>query len=163
MSMTVTKHFNQSLRDFNNKGVNMLGLKINEFDNSDGTIKSFNKIFPMTQLRGDGDVEILNIVDRGQFSNNLYMRNIEVNGKNIEHDFGENNFYDNKDFALADNIRFKYYAKDLEGKTIAVGYNQGEIAEQLNCGIGVIKRKMFKDIDKSSKTQYLFNVTRVEL
>ena len=147
----------------------MLGVKINEFDNSDGTVETFNKIFPQTQLAnnvavvGGGNVEILDIVDRGNFSNNLYMRNIEVDGVNIEHDFGESNFYNNKDFAENDSVRFKYFAKNFNGELVAVGYNCGELATKLGCNISVIKRRLTKDVDVLSPTDHKFNVTRIEL
>jgi hypothetical protein len=141
----------------------MLGVKINEFDNSDGTIKSFNRIFPRTPLEGEGDVEILDIVDRGTFSNNLYMRNIEVNGENVEHDFGENNFYNNADFIGNDSVKFKYFAKDFDGNLLAKGYGQSELAEKLGCNISVIKRRLIKTVDAGSPTDHKFNITRIEL
>ena len=141
----------------------MLGVKINEFDNSDGTIKSFNRIFPKTPLEGEGDVEILDIVDRGHFSNNLYMRNIEVNGEKIEHDFGEGNFYNNVDFIGNDSVQFKYFAKNFNGEVLAVAYKCSELASKMDCNISVIKRRLIKTVDAESPTEHKFNVTRIEL
>ena len=141
----------------------MLGIKINEFDNSDGTIKSFNKIFPMTQLKGEGDVEILDIVDSGNFSNNLYMRNVEVNGKSRKHDFGESNFYDSSGFNMEENVRFKYSARNLEGTLLATAYNQADLAKKLECHINIIKRRLIDTVNSSSGSKYLFNVSRVDV
>lgn len=142
----------------------MLGVKINEFDNSDGTIKSFNKLFPRTVLGGFGDVEILGIVDKRVLTENSpYVRIIEVNGVTQEHDFGEKNFRDGEMFNNDYNIRFKYLARNLEGKVIAKAYGCEDLASKLDCHISVIKRRLIKDVGAGSNTTHLFNVTRQEL
>jgi len=57
----------------------MFGVKIREFDDSDGSVESFNKIFPNTPLEGVGKVEILGIT---QVNNgNVYMRDVSFNDK----------------------------------------------------------------------------------
>ena len=67
----------------------MFGEKILEFDNSEGTVDSFNKIFPNTPLKGEGNVEILGITEN---AGSVYIRDIKVNEEIIPFDFGENNF-----------------------------------------------------------------------
>jgi hypothetical protein len=111
-----------------------------------------------------GHVEILDIVDtENLLTQNMFVRNIEVNGNLFEHDFGRNNFFNNEDFLQADNVRFKYYAKDLDGETIATAYNCEELAEKLGCHVSVIKRRLAKEINRDSNTDNLFNVSRKEL
>tara|TARA_R100000951_G_scaffold101420_1_gene92991 strand:+ start:44399 stop:44827 length:429 start_codon:yes stop_codon:yes gene_type:complete len=142
----------------------MLGIKINEFDNSDGTILAFNKIFPKTLLEGEGNVEIGDIVDSKDLTKqSAYVRLLEVNGVEQEHDFGENNFYNNEDFLIADNVRFKYQAKDLSGTVLAQAFNCNDLADELDCHVSVIKRRLISDVTAESNTEHLFNVTRKEI
>lgn len=142
----------------------MFGIKINEFDNTDGTIESFNKVFPNTPINGaGGQVEILEIVDKGRLNNDMYTRYVDINGEVIEFNFGAANFLDNEDFLLCDRIRFKYYAKDLDGKTVGVAFNMNDLAKQLNCDVGVIKNRLVNTVNEKSHTPFKFNVTKVEL
>lgn len=142
----------------------MLGQKINEFDNSDGSIETFNKIFPHTKLSGNGSVEILDIVEtKDIFVSNPFIRNIDVNGTIIQHDFGSDNFINNVDFQEADNVRFKYYARDLDGNVLAVAYNCDDLAKKMNCNVAVIKRRLVSQVDASTKSENKFNVSRREL
>lgn len=143
----------------------MLGVKINKFDNSNGTVKSFNEIFPATKLNEDEyvDVEILSIVDTTIISGSVYTRNLKVGDKIIRHDFGESNFYNNEDFIAAENVRFKYLASDLDGNRLARGYSAKELADKLEVDVGVIKRRLINKVDENSNTDYMFNVQRQEL
>jgi hypothetical protein len=142
----------------------MFGVKINQFDNSDGTIESFNGIFPNTPICGEGGfVEILDIVDKGKFNNDVYVRYVSINGEIEEFDFGKANFLNNEDFLLCDRIRFKYFAKDLKGKIIGVAFNMDDLAKQLKCDVGVIKNRLVKNVDEKSYTPFKFNVTKIEL
>lgn len=150
----------------------MFGLKINEFDNSDGTVDSFNKAFPKTGIveREDYYVEIGSIVEReNMFESSPYVRYLRIydgdyNLKTkVEHDFGESNFYYNEDFIASDKIQFKYCAKDLNGVVLAKGYSCEEVARKLGCHISVIKRRLGKRVDENSNTKNLFNITRKEI
>lgn len=141
----------------------MFGTKVNEFDNSDGTIKSFNEIFPNTPLEGEGDVEILDIVDSNIFTSTVFNRDIEINGVVVQHDFGFNNFIDNQDFLEADNVRFKYLAKDLDEKVIARGFTFDELAEQLNVKVNIVKRRINVTVDNTMNPYHKFNVSRREM
>lgn len=138
----------------------MFGVKINEFDNTLGTIEDFNKIFPNTKLSGKGDVEILDIADD---QNDVYVRNIEVNGKIITHDFGSSNFLYNEDFLINDKIRFKYFAKDVGGNIIAKAYNFKALAEQLDVSTSFTKARFANPIDLEGVESRAFNITRKEL
>jgi hypothetical protein len=138
----------------------MFGLKIMEFDNTDGTVESFNKIFSNTPLDGTGEVEILGIT---RFNNgNLYMRDISLNGEVFALDFGEQNFV-NPNYFAEDKTRFKYVAKDINDKTIATAFNIKELSEKLGCGESIVKTRLVKRVDRNSETRYLFNVTRTEV
>ena len=141
----------------------MFGLKINEFDNSDGTIESFNNIFPNTPLEGEGDVEILDIVDLNIYSSTLYLREIEVNGVVTDHDFGYNNFGDESFFDETEPVRFRYFAKDLSGAIIATGFSFRELADKLDVKVGILKRRIKETIDKDSRAKHEFNIIRREL
>jgi len=142
----------------------MFGLKINEFDNSNGSVEVFNKIFPKTLLEGEGYVEILNIVDsKGLTNSSVYVRMISVDGEMMKFDFGEGNFHNNEDFAIADNVRFKYKAKDLDGKVVAQAYNCDNLAKELGCHVSVIKRRLISNVNMYSNTDHLFNITREEI
>jgi hypothetical protein len=138
----------------------MFGLKIMEFDSTDGTVESFNKIFSNTPLDGTGEVEILGIT---RFNNgNLYMRDISLNGEVFALDFGEQNFV-NPNYFAEDKTRFKYVAKDINDKTIATAFNIKELSEKLGCGESIVKTRLVKRVDRNSETRYLFNVTRTEV
>jgi len=138
----------------------MFRLKIMEFDNTDGTVESFNKIFPNTPLDGAGEVEILGIAT---FNNgNLYMRDVSFNGKVFTLDFGEQNFV-NPNYFAEDKTRFKYVAKDVNDKIIATAFNIKELSEKLGCGESIVKTRLVKRVDRNSETRYLFNVTRTEV
>ena len=150
----------------------MFGVKINEFDNSDGTIETFNKIFPRTPLENSCAkyVEIGDIVKFAYISQGSpFLRKLiffdhnykEIN--RVDYDFGESNFYDNQDYLVDTNIRFKYFAKDLDGNVIAKAYNYEDLAKQLNCNVGTVKRRLDNGIKDVSLTKYLFTVTRKEL
>jgi hypothetical protein len=81
----------------------------------------------------------------------------------MNHDFGENNFMNNEDFLANEKVRFKYYARDLDGKVICKAYSTEELAELLGCHTSVIKRRLISKVNADSPTKHLFNVTRVEL
>ena len=150
----------------------MFGVKINEFDNSDGTIETFNKTFPHTPMglaRGIY-VEIGDIVEFKYMSQGSpFIREViffDENFKELErinHDFGEQNFYDNEDFTANEKIKYKYYARDLDGKLLAKAYSGKELADLLGCNESVIKRRLVNRVTVNSPTEHLFNVTRVEL
>jgi hypothetical protein len=144
----------------------MFGVKINEFDNSDGKLSTFNAIFPKTPLEGDGnvDVEILNIHEPdNKFGQSPFIRNVLIGNRIVTMNFGEENFVNNVDFLETDRVRFKYYARDLEGKVIASSYNCAELAKKLGCSEQVIKKRLVQKVSKHAKTNFLFNVTRKEL
>jgi len=135
----------------------MIGIKINQFDKTRGTIEEFNSIFNKTKLRGSGYVEILDIVD------SVFVRNITVNNKNYEFDFGESNFKECVSFKKDINHRFKYYAKDLHGENITTAYNFKEMAEKLGCSDDFLKKRILRPVTSVSGTKYRFNITRREL
>lgn len=139
----------------------MFGTKINEFDNSLGTIEDFNRIFPNTPLQGNGNVEILDIVEIRQ--SDVYVRNLDVNGTIIAHDFGSNNFLFSEDFAMSDKIRFKYHAKDFNGRLIAVAYNFKQLANKLNVTVNFVKKRFANPVEPSEEVKTPFNITRKEL
>lgn len=144
----------------------MFGLKINEFDNSDGKLKTFNTIFPMTPLDGseDMDVEILNIHEPdNKFGSNPFIRNVLVGNEIMVVDFGEQNFVNNVDFMESEKVRFKYYARDLQGNVIAIGYNCKDLAKKLGCSDQIIKKRLVEKVNPLSNTSFMFNVTRKEL
>lgn len=150
----------------------MFGTRISKFDNSEGTREEFNKIFPNTTLGETCGkyVEIGGIVENENiFQSSSFIRYLKFYDKDfkyiggMEHDFGENNFVNNEDFKQADKVRFKYFAKDLNGNTIARGYSCGELAKKIGCGINVIKTRLFKVIDENSNTKNKFNVVRREI
>lgn len=150
----------------------MFGVKINEFDNSDGTIESFNKIFPATTLGVSLGkyVEIGEIVEtKRKFESSPFVRYLNFYNADFEplgsepHDFGERNFFNNEDFLEADTVKFKYFAKDLDGNIIAKAYNCEELARKLGCHVSVIKRRLARAVTADSNTDNLFNVTRKEL
>lgn len=150
----------------------MFGQKINEFDNSDGTIDSFNKIFPQTTLDSSCGkyVEIGDIVEhKNMFNTSPFVRVLkfyDVDWNLIcesAHDFGQNNFLNIENYCIDGFIRFKYFAKDLDGKIIEKAYNFEELAEKLNCSVNYVKRRFSNPIEKGEKTQHQFNITRIEL
>ena len=138
----------------------MFGLKITEFDKSSGTVESFNKIFPNTPLEGAGEVEIFGITKLN--NGNLYMRDVSVNGDIFPIDFGEYNFV-NPNYFAEDKTRFKYTAKDLNGKIIATAFNIKDLSEKLGCGESIVKTRLVKLVDHNSETKHLFNVRRTEV
>ena len=141
----------------------MLGKRINEFDNTDKTIESFNKLFPKTPLDTQGYVEILEITDTGNiFTQNLFVRDINVNGKIVSHDFGRDNFAEDL-FPMEEKIRFRYFARDLNGNLLASAYNIKDLAEKLNCGIAIVKNRLAHPVTESFSSKHLFNVSRIEL
>lgn len=137
----------------------MFGEKINEFDNSDGTIESFNRIFSKTPIQGSGYVEILGITENEK---NVFIRDINLNGKILSFDFGKNNF-SNPIYFMEDSIRFKYTAVSLDSRILATAYNMKDLAEKLGCGESVIKNRLWNPITLESPSHYLFNVTRTEV
>jgi len=141
----------------------MFGKKINEFDNSNGTVEEFNKIFPKTPLDSEGYVEILDITDvNNVYRQNLYARDISINGVIVSHDFGRDNFVEEL-VPIGDKIRFKYFAFDLDGRLLGVAYNTKDLADKLGCGVAVVKNRLVNTIDENTQSAYLFNVRRVEL
>ena len=150
----------------------MFGVKINQFDNSDGTIEVFNKIFPKTPLENSSAVyvEIGDIVLKDRiFQSNLFLRKLELYDKEwnkineLEYDFGEKNFYDNEDFIASNYVRFKYYARDLDGNIIARGYSFEELAKKMNCGVEFVKNIFVYNLENLNNKKYSFTVTRIEL
>lgn len=138
----------------------MFGIKIIEFDHSDGTVESFNRIFPNTPLKGSGNVEILEITRFNK--GNLYVRDIKFNGQIFAFDFGQNNFVNSNYFA-EDKTRFKYTAKDFGGNILATAYNIKELAAKMRCGESVIKNKLKKPTIYVDRAKYCFNITRSEM
>ena len=150
----------------------MFGVKINEFDNSNGTIQSFNKIFPRTPLENScakyveiGDIVKFTYISQGSpflreliFFDHNYK---EIN--RVDHDFGESNFHDNEDYLVDNNIRFKYFVKDLNGNVIAKAYNWDDLAKKINCDVGILKRRFNRKIKNIEQSEYQFIVTRKEL
>jgi hypothetical protein len=118
----------------------MVGSKINEFDNSEGKVKDFNKIFTATplDLNENLDVEILDIVDNGFYSNNAYLRNIVVDGNLIQHDF-KGELYLNEDFHTETKTRFKYYAIDMKNNIVAKSYTIKDFSEKIGWSENTIK------------------------
>jgi hypothetical protein len=150
----------------------MFGVKINEFDNSDGTIETFNKTFPQTPMglaRGEyveiGDIAEFKYMSQGSpFIRELIFFDHNYNEiDRMNHDFGQNNFYNNDDFTANEKVKYKYYAKDFDGKVLAKAYSGKELADLLGCNESVIKRRLVKKITADSPTDHMFNVTRVEL
>ena len=150
----------------------MFGVKINEFDNSDGTIESFNNIFPKTLLENSygNYVEIGNIVENEKTKiSNPFIRHIKFYNKNwkflneIELNFGQNNFLNASDMIAEGNIRFKYIAIDLNGDFLAKGYNRKEIASKIGCGTDVINDRLKKPYSPFSKSPHKFNIKRIEI
>lgn len=150
----------------------MFGVKINEFDNSDGTIETFNKVFPRTPLENScakyveiGDIVSFDYISQGSpFIRELIF--FDENYKEInrvDHNFGESNFHDNQDYLVESNIRFKYFAKDLNGNVIAKAYNWDDLAEELNCTLGMVKRRFNREIKDVEQSEHPFIVTRIEL
>jgi hypothetical protein len=137
----------------------MFGKKIREFDNSDGTVESFNRIFPDTPLQGTGHVEILGIADTQR---DVYVRDVDINGVVVPFDFGKNNFH-NTALMFEDAVRFKYTAVSLDNKILATAYNIRDLSEKLGCGESVVKNRLFNPIELNSPSRYLFNVTRTEI
>lgn len=142
----------------------MIGLKINEFDNSPGTVKDFNKIFTETPLNFHDNVEIeieiLDIVDKGFYSNNVFLRNVKVGEHQIiEHDFRGELYYLNEDF-FENNVRFKYQAKDKDGNVIAKSYTIQDMSKKIGWSESYIKDYLSKH-----KTLYRngIQLTRKEL
>ena len=138
----------------------MFGLKIVEFDNSDGTVEAFNRIFPNTPLKERGEVEILGIPTSNK--GNLYTRDISLNGKIFEFDFGQKNFI-NQSYFTEDRIRFKYVARNLKGQVLGVANNIKDLSDKLGCSESIIKNRLVKPVFHESETKYAFNVTRTEL
>lgn len=141
----------------------MLGKKINEFEATLGTLEDFNKIFPKTPIEHGENIEIMGIKDAESiFTQNLFVRNINVDGKIISHDFGRDNFADEV-MGMGEKVRFKYFAFDLSGNLLAIAYNTKDLAVKLNCGVAVVKNRLNNTVDQNAQSSYLFNVKRVEL
>jgi hypothetical protein len=150
----------------------MFGTKINEFDNSDGTLDSFNKIFPKTTIGESCGkyVEIGDIVERkNMFAASPFVRYLDFYDgdfnkiNRVIHDFGENNFINNEDYDIDGSIRFKYIARGLDGTVLAKAYNFEELAQKLQCSVNSVKRRIKKPIDENTNTDLKFNITRIEL
>ena len=108
----------------------MFGEKIIEFDNSEGTIEDFNRIFPSTPLEGEGDVEIHGIVDSEIYTSTVFRKEVEVNGVVTELDFGYANFINKQSF-VDGSIRFKYFARDEDGNVLATAKNFKELGKKM--------------------------------
>jgi len=147
----------------------MLGVKINEFDNSDGKRETFNKIFPDTTLLNNNVhyVEIGGIVDKiNDFNMSPYVRELLVFNEDFkqigrfDHDFGRNNFINSDLIQMGEGFQYRYVAKDLDDKLLATAFTCKDLAEKLNCNVMVIKRRLMKKCTINSPTVHLFNVTR---
>jgi hypothetical protein len=151
----------------------MLGVKINQFDNSDGKIETFNKIFSKTPLFAKDNVkyvEISDIVEReNMFNASPFVRYLEFYDVDwnlvttIEHDFGEQNFVSSDLFVKNGSYRFKYYAYDLNGHFLNSAFNMQELADKMGCNVSTVKQRMKKKITKETNTMYRWNVKRKEL
>lgn len=150
----------------------MFGEKINEFDNSNGTIESFNKIFPRTILGKSlgAYVEIGNIVEyKKDFGSSTFVRYLSFYDNNwnllrkTEFDFGYNNFIDSKDFVQEGLVRYKYIAKDLNNNLLAIDYNLEQLSKKLNCSENLAKNRVKQKVNKNTDTKYKFNIRRIEL
>lgn len=137
----------------------MFGVKINEFDNSDGNVDCFNKIFPNTPLKGSGQVEILGI---SEGYGSVYVRDVLIDGEIIAHDFGKNNF-NNPEMSMEERIRFKYFAISFDNRIIASAFNMKDLAEKMNCGECLIKSRLQTPVTELDDCKHLFNVRRVDL
>jgi hypothetical protein len=137
----------------------MIGELINKFDNSDGTIKAFNKIFNTSDLEGSGDVEILGIVGAGR----IYTRYLEVNGERTEYNFDplahptvyrERFDKEKKNFGGGD--AYDYYAeKGEEVKVFKTGTALGRF-------LGVSQSIVSKHFNLQKKERYEgYKLTRV--
>lgn len=155
----------------------MLGLKINEFDNTDGTLESFYKIFKNLELqtcKKTKYVEIGDIVEeRTFFMNNPCRRELifyDENYKKIDsynYDFGKHFFYENFVFSDHKKIKYKYVSRDLEGKVLAVAYSMEEMAKKMNCNQNIIRNKLKRALKKPTKIrknkELSFNITQKEV
>lgn len=153
----------------------MLGIKIKEFDNSDGKIDTFNIIFKNTPISVSDKVEYVEIGGIVKKNKNCisspFVRNLILLDKNYktigqtEHDFGKTSYYGNFVFASENNIRFKYIARDLEGELLAVAYNMDELADKMNCKVNFIKKIVNRKIKKhkSKIKKQMFNVRRTKI
>lgn len=61
-----------------------IGDKLIEFDNTEGTVKDFNKIFNDTPLRGFSDYDIVIV---GEITKNATTRILLINDRAIDHSF----------------------------------------------------------------------------
>jgi hypothetical protein len=151
----------------------MFGERINEFDNSDGTIESFNRIFPRTTLGNSLGkyVEIKDTVStENAFGENLFIKYLRFYDKDFnfileaKHDFGRYNFIDSKEYVNDCMVKFKYIAKDLDNKVIAVAYGWKELAKKLGVGLNTVKARFQTPITKHNvDVKRRFNVKRIEL
>jgi len=138
----------------------MFGLKLIEFDNSNGTVESFNEIFPNTPLTGSGHVEILKITEFNK--GNLYIRDISVDGKVFAFDFGQKNFV-NPAYFMEEKVRFKYVVENLEEKVIAVAYNIKDLSKKIGHSESVIKNILSNSMPNELRVKYNFNIKRTDV
>ncbi len=140
----------------------MFGEKIIEFDNSEGTIEDFNRIFPSTPLEGEGDVEIHGIVDSEIYTSTVFRKEVEVNGVVTELDFGYANFINKQSF-VDGSIRFKYFARDEDGNVLATAKNFKELGKKMNCSENIVKSRFKSGFNPTTQKNHQFNVTRIDL
>lgn len=157
-----------------------IGQKINEFDNSTGTVEEFNRIFPQTPLLNHkgrelalGDVEIGSIVGIGQETKRIVRLNISGVGKVFEHDFypkqGDDGVKksrhseDSKKLMseIAKNRirkpRFIYIISDKRGMELARFFDRKKAGNFINvCGPSITNYLL----GKSEHSEY--NITRIK-
>lgn len=140
----------------------MLGQKINEFDNSQGLVRDFDRIFFKNKLSGfreNEEVEILGIdIESGSCLN----RHVRIGNRELTVSF-DNYFNDENEDYQQEKTRFKYFVKDLDGTVLARGYSFDELAQTLNISVAVLKKRFQEPIDGTSYTKHRFNVTRREI
>lgn len=140
----------------------MLGQKINEFDNTNGLVNDFDKIFFKNKLSGfrhDEEVEILSIdIDK----ESCLSRLVKVGNNIITVDF-DNYHYDNNEDFKQEKTRFKYMAKSLDGTILARGYTFEQLSEKLGVNVLTIKNRFKNPIGEFSNSKHKFNILRREI
>lgn len=131
-----------------------IGQKINEFDNSTGTVEEFNKFFPYSPVkRRTGFLEIGDIVGVGREATRLitaYESDMEGNEivTTFEHDLTP--VIDTENYREAgatggkskpQQPRYLYTACDLEGNELASAYKLGLLADKLGVGESYTRKR----------------------
>lgn len=156
------------------QGTKMIGEKINQFDKSDGTVKSFNKIFPETPLKAHtGILEIGSIVGVGQETKRhikLFTDDMEGNEvvKDFELDLSLVKEEDTeetgaKKLAVKDRFtrKFKYTAIDLKGNVLETADTINDLADKMKVPRSVVADRVHTKLRYKSK--HSFNVERVRI